>query len=374
MTEQVSSTFSKATTNHLQDPLFFSENGLDLSRTEVVKYPSLLKIDDKMRSLLWVPEEIELTTDIVDMKTISAKEGRIFTETLLRATMLDSIQGRSPDICLLPICTNPELELGIISWSFTETIHSKSYSYVIKTVYADPSKIFDSLKDIPGITDCATSISLYYDALIKMNAKRELATADYSLHDHKVALFLCLTAINALEAIRFYSAFAVFFCFAENEMFLGTSKVLQMIARDESIHVGLTTKILTLLKEEDPEFAQIAKDYRKEVVAIYNDVVSQEIEWVQYIFNDGGLLGLNEEMLTEYIFYLARQKMRQFGLTDEDMTFPIMRSNPLPWMNFYLYTGKMQVAAQETEIINYKQGAIDANDSDLSDFDLSDFD
>jgi ribonucleoside-diphosphate reductase beta chain len=372
--ETCSFTFSKCKTDHLTDPMYLSENGHDISRTDVVKYPSILKMDERMRSLFWVPEEISISQDKKDFKSLPDYQQKIFTETLLRATMLDSIQGRAPSAVLLPICTNPELELAITTWDFFESIHSKSYSYIIKNVYTNPSKIFDELKDISGITDCSTSIAEYYDDLYVYNAKAVLNSqgydVGYDLYEHKKKLYLCLTAINALEAIRFYSAFAVFFSLGENDLMQGTAKILQMIARDESLHVGLTTYQIDNLPKEDPDYAKIAKESYDEMVKVYNDVVLQEIDWVKYIFKEGSMLGLNESMLSEYIFYLGRQKIRQFGFSEDDIAFPVVKSNPLPWMDSWLNLSATQSAPQEIEQINYRAGAVDLNDSDLGDFDL----
>jgi ribonucleoside-diphosphate reductase beta chain len=224
--------------------------------------------------------------------------------------------------------------------------------------------------DISGITDCATSISEYYDALVKLNAMRELNLPEYDEYDHKKALYKALTAINALEAIRFYSAFAVFFNYGENSLMQGNAKILQLIARDESLHVGITSQLLKLLPKEDPDYEKIRTECRDEFVSIYNDVVHQEIDWVKYIFSKGSILGLNESMLSEYIHYLGRQKIRSFGFSDEDLTFPIVKSNPLPWMDNWLNTGSMQSAPQEIQQINYQTGALDVSDADISDFEL----
>lgn len=360
-----STTFSKCGTNHIEDPMFLSETGLDVSRTDSVKYPDILKMDEKMRSLFWVPEEVKISKDVTDFKSLPEHEQQIFTETLLRATMLDSIQGRSPSICLLPIVTNPEAELAISTWDFFETIHSKSYSYIIKNIYSNPSKVFDSLMGIKGITDCATSISFYYDNLVEMNAKMTLQTPDYDLFEHKKALYLCLEAINALESIRFYSAFAVFFNFGEQNRMQGSAKILQMIARDESIHVGLTTSFMNKLANEDSDYVKIKEKFSDELVKIYIDVIEQEIEWVKYILSKGSLLGLNVSILSDYIYYLGRQKMKQFGFSEEVMDFPVVRSNPLPWINRWLNTAALQVAPQESEQINYQAGKINLNDVDL---------
>jgi len=362
-------TFSTCKTDHLNDPLYLSKNGHDISRTDVVKYPSILKMDEKMRSIFWVPEEIAINGDASDYRALPTEQQEIFTETLLRASMLDSIQGRGPSSVLLPICTNPELELAITTWAFFETIHSKSYSYIIKNIYTNPSEIFDKLKSNEEILKCADSISTYYDNLAIFNAKHLLHQTghniEYSEYEHKKSLYLCLIAINGLEAIRFYVAFATFFSFGENSIMQGTAKILQMIARDESFHVGLTTQQIDILKKEDKDYQKIHDECIEEIANIYNDIILQEGAWAKYIMLKGSLIGLNESMLTEYMYYLGRQKMRQFGFSEEQMNFPIIKSNPLPWMDGWLNLSKTQSASQEIEQISYRAGAVDLNDSEL---------
>lgn len=369
MENPTSTIFARGGTDHLNDSMYLSPAGIDISRTDVVKYPAILKMEEKMRSLFWVPEEIAINKDASDYRSLPDAQKEIFTETLLRATMLDSIQGRAPSTILGPICTNPELELAITTWDFFETIHSKSYSYIIKNVYTNPTEIFDKLKENTEILKCADSISEYYDKLAVMNAKYTLhcngEKVGYDAYEHKKALYMCLVAINGLEAIRFYVAFATFFSFGENDIMQGTAKILQMIARDESFHVGLTTYQINQLKREDPDYEKIHNENLSEVVKIYNDIILQERDWGVYIMSKGSLIGLNESMLTEYMYYLGRQKMRQFGFDEEMMDFPIVKSNPLPWMDNWLNLSKTQSASQEIEQISYRAGAIDLNDSDL---------
>jgi ribonucleoside-diphosphate reductase beta chain len=212
--------------------------------------------------------------------------------------------------------------------------------------------------DITGITDCATSISAYYDNLDRLNALRTLQDNSYDEYEHKRALFQTLTAINALESIRFYSAFAVFFNYGENSLMQGNAKILQLIARDESLHVGLTSQLLKNLVTEDPDYAAIKEE--TDSLHIYQEVIQQEIDWVKYIFSKGSILGLNESMLSDYIYYLGRQKVKTFlGTSDSELGFPVVKSNPLPWMDTWLNTGSMQVAPQEIEQINYQSGIID---------------
>lgn len=353
----------KDTINHTT--FFDVDGGPSIARYDHVKHPGILKIYEKMMSLFWRPEEIDLTRDRSDFEKLTDNQRQIFTETLLRAVLLDSIQGRSPNMMFLPIVSLPEAEVCIETWSFFETIHSAAYSYIIRNLYSNPDEVFNRIPYIEGIVACATDISGYYDELYKMNVKRDavemglIPESDYSLYEHKKRLWLALTAVNALEAVRFYSAFACFFNFAENGLMQGNASELKMIARDENIHVSITMQLMNILPKEDPDFAQIKKECEVEVAKVYNDVVTQELEWVKFIFRDGGLLGLNEEILGSYVRYIAYKKVKHFGVNMDLIAFEPVKQDPLPWMKDYLDTSSLQVAPQEMENINYQSGVVD---------------
>ena len=358
----------KDTINHLS--FFDPEGGPSIARYDHVKHTGILKIYEKMISLFWRPEEIDLSRDRSDFEKLTPNQKQIFTETLLRAVLLDSIQGRSPNMMFLPVVSLPEIEVTIETWSFFETIHSAAYSYIIRTLYSNPDEVFNRIPYIEGIVACATDISNYYDDLGRMNVMRDAAEMGliqsqyYSEYEHKKKLWLALIAVNALEAVRFYSAFACFFNFAENGLMQGVASELKMIARDENLHVSITMQLMNILPKEDSDFKQIQQEMQAEVAKIYNDVVEQELEWVKFIFRDGGLLGLNEEILGSYVRYIAYKKIKHFGVNMDMITFDPVKQDPLPWMKGYLDTSSLQVAPQEQENINYQSGIVDMNDLD----------
>jgi ribonucleoside-diphosphate reductase beta chain len=351
------------------------EGGPSIQRFDVVRHASILKLNEQMLSLFWRPEEIDLSKDKGDFAKLPEFQQKIFTEVLLRAVLLDSVQGRAPFGILGPISSLPEVEASLLTQTFFENIHSQSYSHIIRAVYPNPDEIFDQMKDITEIVACARDISLYFDNVHRFNVIRDAFNLDvvdgliYNEYEHKKAVYLLLVSINALEALRFHSAFAVFFAFAEAGYLQGVSKILMMIARDEQLHVSLTSQLLNILPKEDQDFAKIAEECYNEMVEIYKSVVDQEIEWVRYIFSHGVLLGLNEQILTDYCYYLARTRLHKFGIKSADIPYPSVK-NPIPWMKNYLDTSTLQVAPQEVEQINYVQGQIDKADLDTFEFDL----
>lgn len=352
------SVFNTNKVNHSIEPAFFGEP-VNIARYESVKYSSFEKLTEKQLSFFWRPEEVELSRDAKDFKNLTDHEKHIFTSNLKRQILLDSVQGRAPSMAFLPICSLPELETWIQTWTFSETIHSRSYTHIIRNVYSDPSKVFDELLDIKDIVDCAKEISKYYDELIKVNRQYGLDfTFDKSQkYNHKVALWLCLNAVNALEGVRFYVSFACSWAFAEVKKMEGNAKIIKLIARDENIHLASTQQLLKLLPKEDPDFATIKDEYAQQVEAIFASVINQEKTWAKYLFKDGSMLGLNEKLLCDYVEWIAAKRMKAVDVATHDIS-KYVTSNPLPWTQKWISGAELQVAPQETEITSYIIGGL----------------
>jgi ribonucleoside-diphosphate reductase beta chain len=336
--------------SHLERNCFFDEP-VEIARYDKVKYQAFEKLTEKQWSFFWKPEEIDLTRDGKDFKSLTDHEKHIFTSNLKRQILLDSVQGRAPSLAFLPICSLPELETWIQTWAFFETIHSKSYTHIIRNVYADPSTVFDGMLGIKEIVDCAGSISKYYDKLIHTNNQLALFEHDEKhMYDHKKALWLCLNAVNALEGVRFYVSFACSWAFAEVKKMEGNAKIIKLIARDENVHLASTQQLLKILPKEDPDFSKIADETRQECIDMFYEVVAQEKSWAQYLFKDGSIIGLNEQLLCDYVDHIAAKRMGAIGLNGKP------GSNPLPWTQKWIAGSDVQVAPQETEISSYIVG------------------
>jgi ribonucleoside-diphosphate reductase beta chain len=337
--------------SHLERNCFFDEP-VDIARYDKVRYPQFEKLTEKQLSFFWRPEEFELSKDAKDFKGLTDHEKHIFTSNLKRQILLDSVQGRAPSLAFLPICSLPELETWIQTWAFFETIHSRSYTHIIRNVYSDPSRVFDEMLDLPEILDCADSISKYYDELIKWNNLAFDPGEFYNQYEHKKALWLCLNAVNALEGVRFYVSFACSWNFAELKKMEGNAKIIKAIARDENVHLASTQQLIKILPKEDPEFAKIAEETRDECIRMFYDVVDQEKAWAKYLFKDGSMIGLNEHLLCEYVDHIAAKRMGAIGLNGKP------GSNPLPWTQKWIAGSDVQVAPQETEITSYIVGSV----------------
>ncbi|QKJ51503.1 ribonucleotide-diphosphate reductase subunit beta [Providencia rettgeri] len=372
-------TFSQKKNDQMLEPMFFYQP-VNVARYDQQKYPIFEKLIEKQLSFFWRPEEVDVSRDRIDYNALPEHEKHIFISNLKYQTLLDSIQGRSPNVALLPLISIPELETWVETWAFSETIHSRSYTHIIRNIVNDPAIIFDDIVENEEILKRAKDISGFYDDLIEMtnyyhmfgegthNCNGKQVTV--SLRQLKKQLYLCLMSVNALEAIRFYVSFACSFAFAERELMEGNAKIIKLIARDEALHLTGTQHMLNLLRsgQDDPEMAEIAAECEQECYDLFVQAAEQEKEWADYLFSEGSMIGLNKDILCQYVEYITNIRMQAVGLK-----LPFEgRSNPIPWINAWLVSDNVQVAPQEVEVSSYLVGQIDSqvDTDDLSDFEL----
>ncbi|WP_272666919.1 MULTISPECIES: class Ia ribonucleoside-diphosphate reductase subunit beta [Providencia] len=372
-------TFSQKKNDQMLEPMFFGQP-VNVARYDQQKYPIFEKLIEKQLSFFWRPEEVDVSRDRIDYNALPEHEKHIFISNLKYQTLLDSIQGRSPNVALLPLISIPELETWVETWAFSETIHSRSYTHIIRNIVNDPAIIFDDIVENEEILKRAKDISGFYDDLIEMtnyyhmfgegthNCNGKQVTV--SLRQLKKQLYLCLMSVNALEAIRFYVSFACSFAFAERELMEGNAKIIKLIARDEALHLTGTQHMLNLLRsgQDDPEMAEIAAECEQECYDLFVQAAEQEKEWADYLFSEGSMIGLNKDILCQYVEYITNIRMQAVGLK-----LPFAgRSNPIPWINAWLVSDNVQVAPQEVEVSSYLVGQIDSqvDTDDLSDFEL----
>ena len=335
----------------------FFDSPPTVARYDRQKYPWLEKLTEKSLGFFWQPSEVDIYKDAKDFKDLTVHEQHIFTSNLKRQILLDSVQGRAPTMAFGPICSLPELETWITTWAFSETIHSRSYTHIIRNIYPNPSKVFDEIMDIPEIVDCAGDISKYYDDLIDMNQRAASATHGHLVpipYQHKKALWLALMSVNVLEGVRFYVSFACSWAFAEVKKMEGNAKIIKFIARDENLHLAGTQQLLKALSKEDPEFAKIAEETKDECIKLFVGAVEQEKAWASYLFRDGSMVGLNFALLSEYIEWICHKRMTAIGLRSPYKG----GSNPLPWTTKWIAGSEVQVAPQEVELSSYISGGV----------------
>jgi ribonucleoside-diphosphate reductase beta chain len=348
----------------------FLGEGVAVARYDTVKYPWIDKLTERQLGFFWVPQEIDLSKDAIDFKErMTDNERHVFTSNLKYQTLLDSVQGRAPTLAFGAICSLPELETWLQTWAFSETIHSRSYTHILRNVYPNPTEVLDSITMTPEILERASAVTAEYDSLIIRNAIRSLDKPQNPA-EHRKQIFKTLASVNVLEAVRFYVSFACSFGFAERALMEGNAKIIKLIARDEALHLSGTQLMLQALMygDEGDVWQQTAAECIDDLFKLFDDAVEQEKNWANYLFKDGSVLGLNPEILGSYIEYIANVRIKALGF---DHRYPTTK-DPLPWMRSYLVSDNVQVAPQESEITSYVSGAIDMNISDdaLSGFSL----
>ena len=350
-----------------KQPMFFGKP-LGVQRYDEFKYPVFDKLTQQQLGYFWRPEEVSLQKDRADYARLTPEQKHIFTSNLKYQILLDSVQGRGPGMAFIPYCSLPELESCMTVWEFMEMVHSRSYTYIIKNVYSNPSDVFDTILDDDKILERAESVTSAYNSFINMASEwgqsnlwrdgwRDHINSQWTLRDLKKHLYRAVANVNILEGIRFYVSFACSFAFGENKLMEGSAKILSLISRDESQHLVITQQILKHWREgDDSDMKEIMKEEEEWTYEMFDKCVNQEKSWAEYLFKDGSMIGLNERLLHNYVEWIANKRMRAIGLKPK-YNQPI-KNNPLPWTEHWLNSKGQQNAPQETEIESYVVGGI----------------
>lgn len=359
--------FNTEQVNTKKQPMFFGKP-LGVQRYDSYKYPVFDKLTTQQLGYFWRPEEVSLQKDRGDYQLLRPEQKHIYTSNLKYQIMLDSIQGRGPGMAFIPYCSLPELEACMEVWGFMEMIHSRSYTYIIKNVYADPSEVFDKIVSDPRILERASSVTEAYDDFIQSahqydgSTMWELATdghvaGQFDRREVKRKLYRAVANVNILEGIRFYVSFACSFAFGELKLMEGSAKIISLIARDENQHLAITQNILNKWKAgDDPEMKQIMKEEEEWTYKAFDRAVNEEKRWADYLFRDGSMIGLNDKLLQQYVEWIANRRLKAIGLKPQ---YDIAASNnPLPWTQHWISSKGLQVAPQETEVESYVVGGI----------------
>jgi ribonucleoside-diphosphate reductase beta chain len=350
-----------------KQPMFFGAP-LGVQRYDSYKYPIFDKLTSQQLGYFWRPEEVSLQKDRGDYQTLRPEQKHIYTSNLKYQIMLDSVQGRGPGMAFIPYCSLPELEACMEVWGFMEMIHSRSYTYIIKNIYSDPSEVFDTIIHDERILERAKSVTESYDDFIQsaqqygasdtwMHRLEGVSYAKETINDVKRKLYRAVANVNILEGIRFYVSFACSFAFGELKLMEGSAKIISLIARDENQHLALTQNILNKWREgDDPEMQQIAKEEEEWVYKMFDRAVNEEKKWADYLFKDGSMIGLNDKLLQQYVEWIANRRLKAIGLKPQyDIS---ANNNPLPWTQHWISSKGLQVAPQETEVESYVVGGI----------------
>ena len=372
--------FNSEPTDSKNQPMFFGRP-LGIQQYTSFKYPVFEKLTQTQLGFFWKPDEISLQKDRSDYQTLRPEQKHIFTSNLKYQVMLDSIQGRGPGMAFIPYCSLPELESAMTVWEMMEMIHSRSYTHIIKNLYANPEDVFGTILGDNNIMRRASSLTKSYDDFINeahqyslgdwKHAQDGAGTFKEMRYELKRKLFRAMMNVNILEGIRFYVSFACSFAFGELKVMEGSAKIISLIARDENQHLVLTQNIINKWREgDDPDMKKIYEEERAYSTKMFEEAVNQEKEWAQYLFKDGSMIGLSDRLLSNYVEWIANRRMKAIGLKPS-YSIPA-NNNPLPWTEHWLKSKGVQVAPQETEVESYIIGGVkqDIKQNEFSGFKL----
>ena len=350
-----------------KQPMFFGKP-LGVQRYDSYKYPTFDRLTTQQLGYFWRPEEVSLQKDRGDYQMLRPEQKHIYSSNLKYQIMLDSVQGRAPGMAFIPYCSLPELEACMEVWGFMEMIHSRSYTYIIKNVYSNPSDVFDTIIKDDRILERAKSVTESYDDFINdaqswgqgcmwTESGRGSPSSAWTLKDLKRKLYRAVANVNILEGIRFYVSFACSFAFGELKLMEGSAKIISLIARDENQHLVLTQQILkNWANGDDPEMKKIMKEEEEWTYKMFDRCVNEEKKWADYLFKDGSMIGLNDKLLQKYVEWIANKRLKAIGLKPQyDIA---AKNNPLPWTQHWISSKGLQVAPQETEVESYVVGGI----------------
>ena len=359
--------FNTEAHDYKKQPMFFGKP-LGIQRYDSYKYPIFEKLTTQQLGYFWRPEEVSLQKDRGDYQTLRPEQKHIYTSNLKYQIMLDSVQGRGPGMAFIPYCSLPELEACMEVWGFMEMIHSRSYTYIIKNIYPDPSEVLDKIVTDERILERASSVTESYDNFIQaaqqygntndwIHAQNGAGTFKEQRYELKRSLYRAVANVNILEGIRFYVSFACSFAFGELKLMEGSAKIISLIARDENQHLAITQNILNKWRSgDDPDMKEIASEEQEWTYAMFDRAVNEEKRWAEYLFKDGSMIGLNDKLLQQYVEWVANRRLKSIGMKP---VYDISaKNNPLPWTEHWISSKGLQVAPQETEVESYIVGGI----------------
>jgi ribonucleoside-diphosphate reductase beta chain len=183
------------------------------------------------------------------------------------------------------------------------------------------------------------------------------------MEELKISIVMLCIEINSLEGIRFYSGFAAVWALTEGQKYIpGTSENLSLICRDENTHLALTQNILkNLRKKENEGFIDTYKKCMPDIEKRYIEVYNEELEWIDYLFSQGSYIGMNSNILKQYLTYITIRRMKGIGIkvTKEMLSGNWCEKNPLPWIDKYINMDLVEKLPQEEKVLNYVTGGVD---------------
>lgn len=301
-----------------------------------IRYQWAYNLWEMMLNNTWFPKEVDMTRDAIDYKHLTEHEKASYDKALAQLIFMDSLQTNNIMDNINPYVTAPEVNLTLVRHSFEEALHSQSYAVMVDSISQNSDEIYDLWR---------------VDEMLKAKNDAIAKTFDDLKNNPSPATFLRACFANQiLEGIYFYSGFAYIYTLARSGKMLGSAQMIRFIQRDEVTHLVLFQNIINTLRKESPELfdAQLESD----VYEMFEQAVTLESNWGKYI-TDGQIMGLNDEIITQYIRFLADERLSAVGF-ERRYKVP----NPIKWVSDFSSFNDQKTNFFEGTVTNYSKGSL----------------
>ncbi len=293
----------------------------------------------------WMPQEINMTTDIALWKSedgLTPDERMIVMRNLGFFSTADSLVANNLVLAIYRLITNPECRQYILRQSFEEAIHTHAYQYCIESLGMDEGEIFNMYREIPSVAKKASWGLKYTKEISDPGFTTGTEETDKKLLKNLIA-FYCV-----LEGIFFYCGFTQILSMGRRNKMTGTAEQFQYILRDESMHLNFGIDMINQIKIENPHLWD--EQMRQEAAQMILEGTELEVQYAKDTM-PRGILGMNANMMEEYLQFIANRRLVQIGLEEEFEG----ATNPFPWMSEIMDLRK-EKNFFETRVIEYQTG------------------
>ena len=332
--------YNPESTEGVSDRKIFGGNPTGIFELNRIKYQWAYNLWDMMLNNTWFPKEVDMTQDVRDYKLLTEQEKISYDKALSQLIFMDSLQTNNLIDNINPFITTPEINLILVRQAYEEALHSQSYAVMVDSISSNTDEIYEmwrSDKQLKGKNDYIASV---YEKLAKDPTDEQIVKAMF--------------ANQILEGLYFYSGFTFFYTLARSGKMLGSAQMIRFIQRDEVTHLLLFQNMINSTKRERPDL--FTNELIDEVYHMFEEAVQLEISWGKYITN-GQILGLTDEIIDEYIKYLANDRLKAVGLK------PLYDAkHPIKWVDSFSKFNDQKTNFFEGNVTNYSKGSLTFDD------------
>jgi len=325
---------------HVNDRKIFGGNPTGIFELNDIKYQWAYNLWDLMLNNTWFPKEVDMTADVRDYKQLTESEKNAYDKALSQLIFMDSLQTNNLIDNVNPYITSPEINLILVRQAFEEALHSQSYAVMVDSISQNTDEIYDMWRQDAQLKNKNDNIARVYEELAENPSDEQIVKAMF--------------ANQILEGIYFYSGFTFFYTLARSGKMLGSAQMIRFIQRDEITHLLIFQNMINATKRERPEL--FTPELIDDVYDMFEKAVDLEISWGQYI-TEGQILGLTNDIIENYIKYLADQRLHAVGLKKL-----YNAEHPIKWVDSFSKFNDQKTNFFEGNVTNYSKGSLNFDD------------